>query len=337
MLEDLEKIAFEELEKKEKASGLEYTDTIYSKPAEPSVAEVEEKPRPSLGKASFVEDPMKISGMESPWKRIPLTNLPSNGFGYPEGTEILVKAASVNEIKHFSTIDETDPISIDEKMNYIVSKFTSFRCDEGTLNTLDIHQEDRFYVFMMIRDLTFLKGENKIFIPIAKDCKEAECPIPQEIELTSNSLSSFKLDPTLIKYYNKDRGCFELTPNNGDPAVLLFIPTIGVSTEIRKILNKKREKNKKFDEVFAACSPYLIPNWRGLDEKTYDQYEALSKEWTYTQFAIADDISKQITFATKDTLSVVCNKCGAEVTAPIRFRGGIRSLFVVSNVIGKLL
>lgn len=330
MLEDLDKIGLDELDKKEKESKLDYTDFNSEEPKK------KERESP-LGKASYVEESSKITGMESPWKRIPVTNLPSQGFGYPDDPEILIRSADVNEIKHFSTIDETDPISIDDKMNHIVSKFTIFRCNIGTLSPLDIHQEDRFYIFMAIRDLTFIKGENRIFIPLKPECKKEDCPIPSEIELKSDVLTSFKLDKDLIKFYNKDRGCFELIPSNGDPAIELFIPTIGISTEIRKIIKAKREKGKKYDEVFAQASPYLIPNWRGLDESLYDQYEFASKSWTYVQFSIVDDITKQITFATKDVLAITCNKCGVEVTAPIRFRGGIRSLFVVSGVIRKFL
>lgn len=84
-------------------------------------------------------------------------------------------------------------------------------------------------------------------------------------------------------------------------------------------------------------SAFIIPNWRDLTEASYDEYERISKTWTYTQFVLADTISKQITFATKNTLSVQCSKCSAEVTAPIRFRGGIRSLYIVSDIFGQLL
>lgn len=324
--ESLDNDLLAKLSEKEQQSGLNYEDL---KPQE-------EKAR-SLGKASFVQEEIQEMAMESPWKKIPLENLPSQGFGYPPGSEISIRSAEVGEIRHFSTIDENDPIDIDDKINHIVSKCSTFRWTEGILNYRDLYQEDRFYIFMAIRDLTFVKGENRIFIPVQKKCTKEDCQIPSEIELTSAVLSSFVLDPNLKKYYDVENGCFQLTPKNGDAPIQLFIPTIGVSQRIRKILKEKARAGKKYDESFAPISPFVIPNWRDLDEKIYDSYEIDSKNWTYTQFVLADTISKKITFATKNNLSIICNNCGAEVTAPIRFRGGIRSLYVVSDIFGQLL
>jgi hypothetical protein len=324
---NLDEIAFRQLEEREKMSPLEY-DT----PKE-EVPEVKK----SLGKASYVDDIVDIQGMNSPWKKMPITNLPSEGFGYPTAMEISIRSAEVGEIRHFSTIDENDPIDIDDKINHIISKCSTINWQDGTLSYLDLYQEDRFYIFMAIRDLTFIKGENRIYIPVTTECKKDECPIPDQIELTSGVLSSFKLDPKIKRYYDKENGYFNLIPKNGDPAIQLFIPTIGVSTKIRKIIKDKAAKGKKYDETFAKVSAYLIPNWRDLDEKAYDEYEINSRNWTYTQFVLADTISQQITFATKNSLEVRCSKCSAEVTAPIRFRGGIRSLYIISDIFGQLL
>jgi len=323
---NIDQIALEQLSRKEQESGLDYSDL----PAK-------QEPPKSLGKASYVEEMENIQGMESPWKKLPIENLPSTGFGYPPGIEMSIRSAEVGEIRHFSTIDENDPINIDDKINHIISKCCSLKWAEGTLNYMDIYQEDRFYIFMAIRDLTFIKGENRIFIPVNKDCKKGDCPIPSEVELTSGILSAFKLDPKILKFYDKENGCFNLIPKNGDPAIQLFIPTIGVSTKIRKIIRDKARSGKKYDETFAKVSPYLIPNWRDLDERGYDDYEFNSRNWTYTQFVLADTISDQITFATKNSLEITCSKCGAEVTAPIRFRGGIRSLYIISDIFGQLL
>jgi hypothetical protein len=332
---DLDQIALEQLRMKEASGGLKYDNVLDPTPPPTKTPEIE-IPK-TLGKASFVNDTPSIQAMESPWKKMPLGNLPSEAFGYPPGIEISIRSAEVGEIRHFSTIDENDPIDIDDKINHIVSKCSSVRWSEGPLSYMDLYQEDRFYIFMAIRDLTFIKGENRIFIPTQNECKTEGCPIPSEIELTSGILSSFKLDPNVKKYYDQENGCFLLKPKNGDPSIQLFIPTIGVSTNIRKILRGKIEKNKKYDPVFATVSPYVIPNWRELDERIYDEYESYSKDWTYTQFVLADTITKQITFATKNSLSVTCSKCSAEVAAPIRFRGGIRSLYIISDIFGQLL
>ena len=79
----------------------------------------------------------------------------------------------------------------------------------------------------------------------------------------------------------------------------LYIPTVGVTTVCRKILSDKRRKGKTFDESFAKVASFIIPDWRGLDESVYDQYERASNEWSPLQFSIADQITEKINFATK--------------------------------------
>jgi hypothetical protein len=122
---------FAQLSAKEKAGNLQYDQ---------SPTETVEAPRPSLGKASHViDDPL---GMESPWKPLPLQNLPSEGFGYPDGLEIGIRAAQVSEIRHYSTIDENDPIDVDDKINHILSKNTTIRYSGGVLSYMDSQDMD---------------------------------------------------------------------------------------------------------------------------------------------------------------------------------------------------
>jgi hypothetical protein len=329
MNENFENEALDMLNQKEKSSGLDFDKT---EPVDLGKAESFKNQAP----LNVPNDPIPM-GMESPWKNIPVDNLSSQGFGYPEGMEIAIKAATVAEIRHFSTIDENDPISVDDKINYIIEKCSMIRYSGGILSYMDLYQEDRFYIFMAIRDFTFIKGENKILIPTENKCDKDECPIPSQVELKSNLLSSYRLDEKIKKYYDHDSGCFILTPKNGEEPIQLFIPTIGIVAKIKKLLREKSRAGKKYDESFAAFSPYVIPNWRDLSESLYDEYERISKGWTYTQFNIVDSITKEITFATRNEINLNCQRCGAEVAAPIRFRGGLRSLYIISDIFGELL
>jgi hypothetical protein len=272
------------------------------------------------------------------WKPLDLEMLPSKGFGYPNGTRIFIKAATVDEIKHFSSVDENDPISKDDRLNLVLERCLKIKFQGGDLSYLDLHQDDRFNAILRIKEMTFISPENKLMLGVNKKCQkqtEDSCVIPSSIELQSPYLRNFEIQEWIKEYYNKERGSFVFVPENGDPLVELFIPSVGVTTEIRKIIAWKTQKGKKYDEIFVNISPFIIPNWRGLTEEVYDQYEALSKKWTIAQFAIIDNVRKEIKFHVKD-LFVVCSKCSAEVTAPVSFPNGLRSLFVITNLNSKL-
>lgn len=327
VMEDQNDIFLKKLQEKEDASGLQYDG-----PKKES-----ENIKNSLGKASYIEEQQSAIGMESPWKPLPIVNLPSEGFGYPPGLEIGISASKVSEIRHYSTIDEHDPIDVSDKINHILSKNTYIKYKGGVLSYMDLYHEDRFYIFMAIRDLTFIKGENRLMIPLNKDCKDDNCILEKEIELRSGYLTSFKLPVELQKYYDIEKGCYVLTPKNGESQIELFIPTIGVVTRVNKIIRDKKERGKKYDEIFAKYATYIIPNWRDLNEELYDYFEQVSQSWTYVQFNIVDKITEKINFATKNQISLQCSKCRAEVTAPLRFPGGIRSLYIISDIFTELL
>ena len=288
----------------------------------------------SLGKASMVKTPL---GMDNQWKNIPTDTLPSRGFGYPDGFEVAIKSADVREIRHFSTVDENDRLDLDDKLNSIISKCMKIRWNGGFLEPYDLWYEDRFFIVMSIRDMTFLKGENRILLPVTKNCTKETCNIPDTIELVSNLLDSFVLDSEIVKRYNKESYSFKFVPKDGSPEMDLYIPTVGVTTMCRKIIAEKIRKGKKYDESFAKVASFIIPDWRGLDERLYDQYERTSNEWTPLQFSIADQITEKINFATKSRIYSKCESCGGEATADITFPGGYRSLFVISDIFGQLL
>ena len=48
------------------------------------------------------------------YQTIPIKDLPTQGLFYPEGTEIKIRAANVGEIRHWSTISETDLSALDD-------------------------------------------------------------------------------------------------------------------------------------------------------------------------------------------------------------------------------
>jgi hypothetical protein len=330
----------DQLENKEKSSKFSYDDSKEDKDVKnveipewiPKEApQTLSNPNP-LGRVS--KSPL---AMESEWKNIPVDTLPSRGFGYPPGFEIVIKPALVTEIRHYSTIDESDRIDLDDKLNNIISKCMKIRWDGGFLDPLDLWYEDRFYTVMSIRDLTFIKGENRVLLPVTKNCTKPECEIPDQIELKANLLDSFQMELDLIKRYNKETYSFKLIPKDGSPEMNLYIPTVGVTTEVRKIIESKKAKGKKYDESFAKVAAFIIPDWRELDERAYDQYERASIEWTPLQFSIADQISEKINFATKSRIYSKCTSCDGEVTAEIRFPGGYRSLFIISDIFGQLL
>lgn len=301
----------------------------------------ESSPQESLGRiqTNRVPEPEFTPGLEIGWKNLPLHLLPSKGLFYPEGTKIAIRPAEVREIKHFSGIDENDLIDINEKLNYILSRCSTMNFpDQGVVSYKDLKQEDRFFIVMAIRDLTFVQGENRIIITPESGCENKNaCPINQGIELRTGVLSSYEIDPKIMKYYSPVRRSFIFTIKKTGREISMTIPSIGVMDAVSSFAINAESKGIEIEDSFIKIAPFIFSDWRGLDDKKIIQKMRESDQWTKEEFSLYFELCDAIKIGTELDINLKCPNCGAEVTAPITFPGGFRSLFVISDIFRELL
>ena len=137
------------------------------------------------------------------WKNLPMGLLPSKGLFYPENTLVAIRSAEVKEIRQFSMVDEDDMLDIDAKLNFVLDSCCTikFGGSGNVVSYKDLKQEDRFFVIMAIRDLTFVKGENRIILDGSNKCTTDGCKGMEAIELRTGVLSNYDLDEDLMKFY----------------------------------------------------------------------------------------------------------------------------------------
>ena len=294
-----------------------------------------EQPANSFGKAQSVSP-----AFDTGWKNLPVQILPSKGMFYPDGTKLAIRAAEVREIRHFSTIDDDDRLDIEDKLSYILDR--CLRIDfpgEGVVSYLDLKQEDRFFIIMAVRDLTFVRGENSILLQLTKTCKETpDCPYKDGIELRTGVLSSYELDDRIIKYYDVETRTFVFDVKKIGKRIEMSIPSIGVTKAISKFVSDVSKRGSDVDEGFLKIAPFLFNEWRDL---TTDKISLRMREtdyWTKEEYSLYFELSEKIKLGTELNVKQKCPVCGdEEVTADINFPSGIRSLFVISDIFGELL
>ena len=98
--------------------------------------------------------------------------------------KVSIRAATVREIRDFSTVDETNVFDVDDKLNNILVSCTNVMNGNSKASYKDILEEDRIYVIMSIRELTFVEGESKLELPAV--CKR--CDTENKYELKTNTL-----------------------------------------------------------------------------------------------------------------------------------------------------
>lgn len=300
----------------------------------------------SLGKAETFIPPIQSRiepnfspGIEIGWKNLPLTILPSGGLFYPEGTKIAIRPAETKEIRHFSSIDEDDLLDLNEKLNFVIEKCSVLNFpDFGVVSYKDLKQEDRFFLIMAIRDLTFLQGENRIILTPETECKDKKsCPINSGIELRTGVLSSYKIDQRVMKYYSPVTRNFVFRVRKIGKEISMFVPSIGVMDAVSSFVVDCGRRGIEVGDDFIKISPFLFQDWRGLTPEKIMKKMKESDDWSKEEFSLYYQLCESIKIGTELDINLNCPTCGAEVTAPITFPGGFKSLFVITDIFGELL
>jgi hypothetical protein len=287
-----------------------------------------------LGKVNLNrrDDDELNSNMLLGYHSIAVEELPSGGIFYPADVEIQIRAAKVAEIRHFSTLQERDLFDIDEKLNHIIQNCSKIRTKTRVMSWKDFLEEDRIFIILAIRALTFSKGENKL--QVKKNCPD--CNTENEIEIANQYLQFNSIPEDLMKYYDEfERMLCIQTKSCG--TIKMKPPTIGVMQTITKYIRTKENNNEAWDKSHIQILPYIRHDWRNFTDKDIFNSEVDFQGWGDTKYTLHYRLAEQVKVGIKPDVMCNCKSCGAEVTAAINFQGGIKDLFVVSDISGELL
>lgn len=265
-------------------------------------------------------------GNQIGWQKIPIKDLPTMGLFYPEGTEVTIRAASAGEIRHWSTIQESDPYALDDMLNYVLERCVGFKTPGQYSSWKDIKEIDRFYILLAIREYTFVKGENQLQVKTSES---------KTINVSKEMIDFISIDERLMKYYDSQKRCFVLKFKNGRE-IEASIPSVGVTSFLKNYVIRKQNSNQGMDMDFITFAPFLIKDWRGLNDKVYEQMVIESNRWSISEVSVLTHV-KDLFVEVVDPVIKYTDEGGAERTAPLNFRGGIKSIFLISDPFGELV
>ena len=170
----------------------------------PTVEDLHNKQRANRvddGKLKPQEETSSIHGAaDNTWKNIPLNILPSKGIFYDNDAQITIRAAMAEEIRHWSTMDEFDAISINDRMNMIIEKCVRLQDSKSRLTKdfRDIKEIDRLFLIIRIHELTFPNKENVLQLKFGcgLQCK-GDGKYKEDVPLTANLLNMFNIPKKL--------------------------------------------------------------------------------------------------------------------------------------------
>jgi hypothetical protein len=258
-----------------------------------------------------------------------VVNMPSGGMFYPNDIKINIRSANVSEIRHFSSIDETNVFDADEKLNYILESCSQITSDKRRLSYKDILEEDRFYLILSIRDLTFPEPESNLTVDHV-DKKGNK----HQIEIKKENFTYFKVPETLDKYYDEERKSFMIETKSFG-TIEMRPPSIGVMQKMTAYIKDRQEKKEKIDQSVLQVMPYMVSEWRGFTDKEIFKFEVEMNGWSGKKFSLIYKLAEEMKVGVKPDMSVQIGDDWEDV--PIGFRDGIKSLFIVQDFASELL
>jgi hypothetical protein len=265
-------------------------------------------------------------GNQVGWQKLPIKELPTQGLFYPADAEIAIRSATAGEVRHWSTLHEEDIPALDDMLNYMLERCVTFKTKDIHSSWKDIKEVDRFYILLAIREYTFVKGENQLQVKTSETTK---------LDVTKEMIDYINLNPKLMKYYDETERCFVLKFKIGK-VIKVTIPSVGVTNYLKNYISRKQENQEMFDIDFISFAPFVIQNWRGLSDNSYEKMVLDSNSWSISEVSVLTHL-KDLFIETVNPVVKYTDEGGAEHIAPLNFLGGIKSVFLISDPFGELV
>ena len=262
------------------------------------------------------------------YHNIPLDCLPSLGRFYPDNTRISIRAARVDEIREFSAIDENDIKDVTDKLTYMVSQCVKVYYGNIPGSYRDLLAADRIVLILKIREITFLDGMSSIKLPVPGNaCETVGCKPQESVIFNSTKLNFTNPAPELEKYYDEVNKCYNVRTKSFG-IITLYPPTIGVTSIVTNWIVEQAKEEKKIDAALTEILQYLVGNWRRLNSKSIFNILGELSTWSTEKFTLVYRLIEKINIGIEFELKDRCETCGGEITVPITFPDGYKSLFV---------
>lgn len=254
---------------------------------------------------------------------------------YPKDWEFRIKPATVEAIKNWSSINEENLAVTNSVFNEIIKSCVSITTPAGNIPAFRLNSWDRFFMILLVREHTFVNGEQAI--RYEEECDMCGTPLVYTLE-SKDLFYEFPDDDIVDRHWNADERCWVINPADYDVegygTVKLYVPTLEKDEAILSWAYQQAQQDKAPQEAFLKFLPWMLdraPKDPTLLEKKIKDCRATFRSWDTSMFAFMEDVLRNITINPSEKLKQKCPNCGEEVSAAVQFPNGIRSLFAVQS------
>lgn len=304
--------------------------------------EKKEKTR-SLGKLAShaAAEQSEISmANDTRWKVVPFQTLPDLGLFYPPDSEISIRSADVMEIRHWSTIDENDMISINDCLNFILEKCLRFKIKGRPvlLSWRDLTMVDRFFLIFKIHEITFPNGENKLMKTFECDSCPADQRYSGKHQVRGSMLQGFTIPDELKPFYHEEYRTFFIKSDKiGN--FYLNMPTIGGFNLVKQYIANRAKNGKSVEKWFTRVAQYLIEDYQSMSVEGLEKLRLETMDWPENKIVFVTRAVDLLEGSKNNKLVIKCPKCNNPIEADIfsKFSFTIKDIFLLSARLADLV
>lgn len=290
---------------------------------------LDQKERP---KESFIFDEGE-SKVQLGWTLLNKEIIPTQGLFHDADILNYAKPITTKQIRDYTSIEEDDTISISKKIDTMLSIATRMQSNSKKMSYRDIYDIDKLFYMFAIRDLTFYNITNPLKNPTT--CTNIECRHEYHTELFSHNVIFFEPSENIMKHYNPEDNCFTLHLDT-EEVINIKLPTIGIKEKLNEYMQWRKKIGAEINQNTIKILPYMDFDWRQIEERTFDEFLTRMIAWSPDLFSAVVLFIREIKKCMSMKSISKCPECGAEVTAPIRFRGGFSDFFLIQGVLERL-
>lgn len=261
------------------------------------------------------------------WHDIARKDMSYGGVMYPVNWEFQVKAGNVKDVRHWSSIDETNPISVNNHMNDLMN--TNVRIIDTTgerrkvVSSDKIFEMDRFQFILFVHTYSGMTTK----LTYKATCGETDsCKAPQDVTLTPFNLQYSELSVRALEYMTAEDGIVFETKSHGKVSYKPI--TIEWSKKFSDFNKKALQSGDEIEQNFIRLLPFLMDDVSTI-QTLYQKYLGIGEKLFgfYMQ-----TLKKHLDIRALGEISFKCTTCDQEGIAPVKFPNGLANLFFADDV-----
>lgn len=266
------------------------------------------------------------------WIDIKREELPYKGVLYPEHIKFQVRPANAKEIRHFSSLDESNPLSVNESLNYIINN--CIRCFAGKtlVKASDvIYEHQRLFFVLLVQTYTGTTTS----LTFDTKCNDTKCNHKQTVTVTPYNFMYSEISDKGYEYLDQKTGIFNIsTKTLGD---FRYRPlTNSESILVQDYMIECRKEGIDFESTFVELASFFM-----LDKKNTENIKDIYLKFLKVTsdpktFSILKKIKDIVNVDQLFEVSKNCDKCNRPNTHKISTFEGIRNLFIDDNIDDEL-